>query len=126
MSNETPKYCIQCGSSLDAGAAFCKSCGAKVGGQTQSDNQTQNNQYSWQQAAPASSAYPSDKNKIAAGVLAILLGGLGVHKFYLGQIGMGILYILFCWTSIPSIIGLIEGIIYLTSTDEQFYTKYVK
>jgi TM2 domain-containing membrane protein YozV len=54
------------------------------------------------------------------------LGGLGVHKFYLGQIGMGILYILFCWTSIPSIIGLIEGIIYLTSTDEQFYTKYVK
>ncbi|MBP1757286.1 MAG: hypothetical protein H6Q62_142, partial [Firmicutes bacterium] len=120
------KYCIQCGSELDAGAAFCKSCGAKVGGQPQNAQATQNSQSSWQQAAPAYGAYPSDKNKIAAGILAILLGGLGIHKFYLGQIGMGILYILFCWTSIPSIIGLVEGIIYLTSTDEQFYTKYVK
>lgn len=64
------------------------------------------------------------KNKIVAGVLGILLGGWGVHKFYLGKIGMGILYILFCWTGIPSIIGLIEGIIYLVSDDKTFYTKY--
>lgn len=64
------------------------------------------------------------KDKVAAGVLGILLGGLGIHKFYLGQPGMGILYILFCWTSIPSIIGLIEGILYLTSSNEDFNRKY--
>lgn len=49
------------------------------------------------------------KNKIAAGLFGIFLGGLGIHKFYLGQIGWGIVYILFCWTYIPGIVGLIEG-----------------
>ncbi len=66
----------------------------------------------------------SVKSKIAAGVLAILLGGLGVHKFYLGRIGTGILYLIFCWTSIPSIIGLIEGIIYLCTDDKTFELKH--
>ena len=65
------------------------------------------------------------KSKVTAGVLAIILGGLGIHKFYLGKIGMGILYIAFCWTGIPEIVGLIEGILYLTATDEDFQTKYV-
>lgn len=64
------------------------------------------------------------KNKLVAGILAILLGDLGVHKFYLGKIGMGILYLLFCWTGIPAIAGLIEGIIYLCSSDEDFQAKY--
>jgi len=64
------------------------------------------------------------KNKVAAGVLAILLGGLGIHKFYLGKLGQGILYLIFSWTGIPSIIGLIEGILYLIQTDEEFNAKY--
>ncbi|MDF0726298.1 NINE protein [Cytobacillus sp. S13-E01] len=66
------------------------------------------------------------KNRVAAGVLGILLGGLGIHKFYLGKIWMGILYLLFSWTGIPSIIGLIEGILYLVKSDEEFQDKYVK
>jgi TM2 domain-containing membrane protein YozV len=64
------------------------------------------------------------KNRVAAGVLGILLGGLGIHKFYLGQIGQGIVYLLFCWTGIPGIIGLIEGILYLVKSDEEFNEKY--
>ncbi|MWV47226.1 NINE protein [Paenibacillus sp. HJL G12] len=64
------------------------------------------------------------KNKVAAGILGILLGGLGIHKFYLGQIGMGILYLIFSWTGIPSIIGLIEGILYLVKSDEEFDAIY--
>lgn len=64
------------------------------------------------------------KIRTTAGILGILLGGIGVHKFYLGQIGMGILYLLFCWTGVPSIIGLIEGIIILCKTDEEFNAKY--
>ncbi len=64
------------------------------------------------------------KNKYVAGILAILLGDLGIHKFYLGRIGSGILYLLFCWTGIPAIIGLIEGIIYLCTDEEKFQVKY--
>ena len=64
------------------------------------------------------------KNKVVAGVLAILLGGLGIHKFYLGHIGSGVLYLLFCWTGIPELLGLIEGLIYLCSNDENFQLKH--
>jgi TM2 domain-containing membrane protein YozV len=63
------------------------------------------------------------KSKTAAGLLGIFLGGLGIHKFYLGKTGMGILYLLFCWTYIPALIGFIEGIIYLTSNDHNFEVK---
>jgi TM2 domain-containing membrane protein YozV len=64
------------------------------------------------------------KDKTTAGLLAILLGGLGAHKFYLNQTGLGILYLVFCWTFIPAIIGLVEGIVYLTMTDQDFNAKY--
>jgi TM2 domain-containing membrane protein YozV len=43
-----------------------------------------------------------------------------VHKFYLGKIGLGIVYILFCWTFIPAIIAFVEGIIYLVQDDKTF------
>lgn len=66
----------------------------------------------------------SGKNKIAAGLFAILLGGLGVHKFYLGRTGWGIIYLIFCWTFIPALAGIIEGILYLTASDEEFERKY--
>lgn len=64
------------------------------------------------------------KNRVTAGVLAILLGSFGAHKFYLGKTGIGVLYLLFCWTYIPCIIGFIEGISYLCQTDEKFWSKY--
>lgn len=67
---------------------------------------------------------PSGRSRVAAAVFAILLGGIGIHKFYLGRVGQGILYILFCWTFIPALIGLIEGIIYLTMTNDEFFRKY--
>jgi TM2 domain-containing membrane protein YozV len=64
------------------------------------------------------------KDKTAAGLLALFLGGFGVHKFYLGNAGMGILYLLFCWTLIPAFIGLIEGILLLTMNEQAFDAKY--
>lgn len=63
------------------------------------------------------------KSKGVAAILAIFLGGFGIHKFYLGKAGMGILYLLFCWTYIPAIIGFVEGIIYLASNDHNFQVK---
>jgi TM2 domain-containing membrane protein YozV len=71
---------------------------------------------------------PGDNKKLVAGICGILLGGLGVHKFILGYTTEGIimlvLFIVSCGT-ISSIIGLIEGIIYLTKTDQDFYQTYV-
>jgi TM2 domain-containing membrane protein YozV len=80
----------------------------------------------------------SSKNKVAAGLLAIFLGGLGIHKFYLGFTGPGLIYLLIntigfaiTWALlyIPNMIlgmmALIEGIIYLTRSDEEFEQIYV-
>lgn len=66
----------------------------------------------------------TSKNKTTAGVFALLLGGIGIHKFYLGQVAAGILYIVFCWTLIPSLIAFVEGIVLLTMGDEDFARKY--
>ena len=65
--------------------------------------------------------------KIPAGVLAILLGGLGIHKFYLGYTNAGIIQLVvsFCTAGIGSIIGIVEGIIYLTKSDEDFVNTYI-
>lgn len=52
-------------------------------------------------------------NKVVYCLLAFFLGGFGIHKFYAGKIGTGILFILFCWTFIPGVIAFIEFIIAL-------------
>ncbi len=66
----------------------------------------------------------SRKDKLAAALLAIFLGGLGIHKFYLGMKWWGLFYLLFCWTGIPAIVGFIEGIIYLLQSEDKFNQKY--
>src|SRR5690606_22233134 len=113
MNNATTagtKYCHACGKSIDARAEICPHCGVR------------------QHAPPASSPFgtntPSARNRIAAGLFGILLGTIGVHKFYLGSVGLGVLYLIFFWTGIPTIVGIIEGIIYLTMTDQEFAAKY--
>lgn len=52
-------------------------------------------------------------NKFIYAFCAIFFGSLGVHKFIAGKIGLGILYLVFCWTGIPAIVGVVEGIISL-------------
>jgi TM2 domain-containing membrane protein YozV len=71
-------------------------------------------------------------NKIAAGLLAIFLGCLGIHKFIMGYSKEGVIMLLVSVLScgfaagIMAIIGLIEGIIYLTKSDEEFIKTYVE
>ena len=67
-----------------------------------------------------------ENKKVIAGVLGILLGGLGVHKFYLGYTTPGIIQLVLgiVTCGAAGIVGLIEGIIYLTKSDEDFYQTY--
>ena len=64
------------------------------------------------------------KNKMIAALLAFFLGGLGIHKFYLGENGTGILYLLFCWTGIPAVIGLFQSIVLLGMNEDKFNRIY--
>jgi TM2 domain-containing membrane protein YozV len=88
--------------------------------------------------AVGSPAASTEKNKVTAGILALLLGGLGIHKFYLGFSGPGLVFLLvntvgllvtwsllFLPNVILGIIAFVEGIIYLTKSDEEFEQLYV-
>ncbi|CAM4231044.1 hypothetical protein AT575_02125 [Streptococcus penaeicida] len=59
-------------------------------------------------------------NKVIYVLLALFLGEFGLHKFYAGKNGKGILYLIFCWTLIPGFIGVVEGIMaILTPADDE-------
>ncbi|MGB3224340.1 MAG: zinc-ribbon domain and TM2 domain-containing protein [Desulforhopalus sp.] len=102
------KFCSECGATIKAKAEICPKCGVR------------------QMSSPNSltATAPNGKSKIAAALLALFLGGFGIHKFYLGQVGTGIVYLLLFWTFIPTIIAFIEFIILLTMHDETFNQKY--
>lgn len=102
------KYCSGCAKPVHKTAASCPYCGARL-------------------LAPSSSplAGPSGaRSRTLAIVLAVFLGGLGAHKFYLGQMMWGVIYLVFCWTFIPAIVGLVEGILYAGMSDEKFAEQY--
>jgi TM2 domain-containing membrane protein YozV len=88
--------------------------------------------------ALGSAASAGSKDKIAAGLLAVFLGWLGIHKFYLGFTGPGLVFLLintiglavtwlllFLPNIVVCLIAIIEGIIYLTKSDEEFHQVYV-
>lgn len=63
-------------------------------------------------------------SKGTAVLLAFFLGTFGAHKFYLGQTFQGLIYLLFCWTSIPTALGVIESICYLSHSQAQWNRRY--
>jgi TM2 domain-containing membrane protein YozV len=67
-----------------------------------------------------------ESKRVLCGVLGILIGGIGIHRFMLGDTTGGILRIVISIVTcgVGSLIGFIEGIIYLTKTDEQFVKEY--
>lgn len=102
------KFCYECGAIIKAKAEICPHCGVR-------------------QPAPArdwAGVAPNGRSKLAAALFALILGGLGIHKFYLGQTGWGILYLVFFWTVIPAVVGLIEGVMLLAMSQREFDEKY--
>lgn len=100
------QYCRSCGAIIKREAEICPECGVR-------------------NRPPPGRAGGGSPDRVTAGVLAILLGWVGAHKFYLGETGLGLLYLCFFWTGIPALVGLIEGLLYLTKTDEEFQRAYV-
>lgn len=64
------------------------------------------------------------KDKTSAALLAFFLGSFGVHKFYLGQSGAGIVYLFFFWTFIPGFVSFIEAIMLLSMSQEAFNARF--
>ena len=79
----------------------------------------------WLAPASAAPAGPgSGKSRAVAAAFALLVGGLGIHKFYLGKTALGVLYLLLSWTGIPSLVAWIEGITYLAKSDWAWAAEY--
>lgn len=120
------RYCTKCGAVNDDTAQSCGSCQSPlnpVGGYQpmQSVNPgAQAGVTNWQ-------ALGADK-KLVAGICGILVGGFGVHKFILGYTTEGIIQLVITLVTCGAggIIGIIEGIIYLTKSDEDFVRTYIQ
>ena len=132
------KFCRRCGVQLNPEQIVCIKCGTGVA-------LTQNRPGGTAARGTASQGYDSrsyggpgyggsgggePKSKITAGILALLLGGIGVHKFYMGSWGWGLVFVAAVLLTggfggiATSICGLVEGILYLTMPQEQFDEKY--
>ena len=101
-------YCFNCGIKTDPEQIMCVQCGASL-------------------ATSPLAGIPGiggRKEKLVAGLFALLLGWLGIHKFYLESWGWGLVYLLLSWTGIPFIAGIIEGILFLTMDDPTFEQRY--
>jgi TM2 domain-containing membrane protein YozV len=121
--------CVACGLPPDAESKFCPACGTPT-------DPRQVVCVKCGVALRAGGAVAGEKSKVAAGILGILLGSLGIHKFYLGYSKEGGIMLAVTLLGalltagiagfVVAVIGLIEGIIYLTKPDAEFARIYVQ
>ena len=125
------RYCTKCGAINDEMAQYCTNCQAPL---------TSVNPAGYQPGAPMGPVSPASHGqmtdwktmgadkKMVAGILGILVGSLGVHKFVLGYTTEGLIQIAITIVTcgIGGVVGLIEGIIYLTKSDEDFVRTYIQ
>ena len=64
------------------------------------------------------------KSRGVAVLLALFLGGLGVHKFYLDRVGLGLLYLIFSCTFIPMLLALVDTFVLLVISEDEFNRTY--
>ena len=90
---------------------YCRSCGAKISDRAVSCPKCGDPQKK------------TEKNRITAGLLALFLGGIGIHRFYLGQ-WWGIIYLLLCWTYVPLAISILEAVWFFMTSERDWRAKY--
>ena len=122
------RYCTKCGAINDDTAQYCSNCQAVLTpvstGYQPLQSVNPNALTDWKEMG-------ADK-KIVAGILAILVGSLGVHKFILGYTTEGVIMLLVtvltCGIAgvVMSVVGIVEGIMYLTKSDEEFVRTYIQ
>jgi len=104
----TTGHCPECGTEINLKAEICPNCGVRV--------------------RPLPGTTRSGRNKMAAALLALVLGVAGAHKFYLGNAKMGIIYILISLTAIglafTLILSIYDSIVLLTMSDDDFTLRY--
>ena len=112
--------CPECSESISNQSASCNNCGlpiANISPFKAVPPPLPTNNYT-------TIVHVNRKSKGVAVLLALFLGGFGIHKFYLNQIFWGILYLVFCWTFIPAIISLFEVIILLFTSESEFNKRF--
>lgn len=101
--------CPECQREISEQATSCPHCGMPIRAQS---------------ALQPPIVTVSRESRSLAIALACILGGIGAHKFYLNKPGMGVIYLLFCWTFIPAIVGFIEGLTYCFVSEYEFDQQY--
>ena len=121
------RYCTKCGAINDDLAQFCSNCQTPLTPVSSGSSGYQPMQSVHPGAVTDWKAMGADK-KVTAGICAILVGWLGVHKFILGYTTEGIIQlalgIVTC--GLTNILSIIEGVIYLTKSDEEFVRTYIQ
>ncbi|HET6976807.1 MAG TPA: NINE protein [Pyrinomonadaceae bacterium] len=123
------RYCTKCGAINDEMAQYCTNCQSPLTAPIGAGYQPM--QAVNMGAMQDWKAMGADK-KLVAGILAILVGSLGIHKFILGYTTQGVIMLLVSVLScgilavVMSVIGIVEGIIYLTKSDEEFVRTYIQ
>lgn len=125
--------CPYCAEKINGKAKKCKHCGEIIDTQMRDiellKSKMNNSQVITNVATNTGSPgvthiIVNKKSRGAAVLWAFFLGGIGAHKFYLGQNGTGMIYLLLSWTSVPFIISICEGIYYLCMSPAEFDAKY--
>ncbi|MEO5349240.1 MAG: TM2 domain-containing protein [Magnetococcus sp. YQC-3] len=94
-------FCRNCGKEIDETVSPCPHC-----------------------RTPTDAVQPVKKSQTIAAVLCLFLGAVGGHRFYLGPTWLGVVYLLLCWTGIPSLVAMIETFIIVFSGQESWAKKY--
>ena len=123
------RFCTKCGAINDEMAQYCTTYQAQLSPPIGSGYQPMQGV---NMGAIADWKTMGADKKVPAGILAILLGSLGIHKFILGYTTQGVIMLCISVIScgilavVPSVIGIVEGIIYLTKSDEEFVRTYIQ
>jgi len=136
------KYCINCGADIGPNAELCVECGANqtkplTGGNGERGAGKKYCMHcgelvdKWAETCPecrveqrSLSNSSGDAERVTAGVLAVVLGSFGAHKFYQGNVTLGLLYLCLFWTLVPAVVSLAEGALMLFADERTYETKY--